>query len=184
MKKLLAITLFLVLLFSLAQAEETLPETVVQMTYIVQMPEVIRKGKYTGEVKNGVPNGYGVFVTANSEGVVWHYLGEWLNGEMSGQGGCYWDNGQSNVGSYEHSDMVCGELHTSTSYNVWVDYHLNEHGCYEAIEYRTDGTVLFDGCINADTENYHKGTVYTKDGKVFFSGEIGEGFDWSLIYVE
>ena len=171
-----------VLLFSFSVIAEA--ETVAQMTYIVKMPDVIREGTYTGEVQNGVPHGYGVFVTKNSSGVYWHYLGEWENGEMSGNGGQYWDNGQSHVGTFAANDIVCGYMHQSASENVWINYIPNEHGCYEAIEYRSDGSVLLECCVNAETGNYHKGTVYTKDGKVFFSGEIGEGFNWNLLYVE
>lgn len=174
--------LALLLLFSFSMVAEA--ETVAQMTYIVKLPDVIREGKYTGEVKNGIPHGYGVFVTQNSSGVYWHYLGEWLNGEMNGNGGKYWDSGQSYVGTYENNDMICGYKRQSTSQNVWIDYRTNEHGCYEAIEYRSDGSVLLECCIDAETGKYHMGTVYTKDGKVFFSGEIGEGFNWNLLYVE
>ena len=47
-----------------------------------------------------------------------------------------------------------------------------------------DNTVLFEGCVDPVTGRYHIGTVYTQNGKAFFSGEIGEGFDWNLIYVE
>lgn len=184
MKKLFAITLFFVFLFSFAIAEETKADAVVQMTYIVKMPDVIREGKYTGEVQNGIPHGYGVFVTQNSEGIEWHYIGDWKNGQMDGQGAQYWESGQCYVGTFEANDMVCGYEHSATSQNVWIDYRPNEHGCYEVIEYRTDDTVLFKGCVSAETGLYHKGTVYTKDEEVFFSGEIGEGFDWNLIYVE
>lgn len=184
MKKILAITLFFVLLLSFAIAEETQAKTVVQMTYIVKMPDVIREGKYSGETQNGIPHGYGVFVSANSEGEEWHYLGEWLDGEMSGKGACYWDGGQSQVGTWEHNDMVYGEVHSLPSYNVWMDSRPDENDCLKLTEYRADGTILFDGCVKADTGLYHEGTVYTKDGKVFFSGEIGEGFDWNYIYVD
>lgn len=182
MKKAFAFCLVLVLLVSCVLIAEA--ETVAQMTYIVKLPDVIREGKYTGEVQNGIPHGYGFFETTNSSGINWHYVGEWNNGNMTGQGGQYWDTGRCTVGTYVNGDLVCGYIHETASNNVWVDYRPNEHGCYEAIEYRTDGTILFDGCVNAETGLYHEGTVYTKDGKVFFSGTIGEGFDWNLLYVE
>ena len=184
MKKALVIALLFSFVCSTVFAEEAQKETVVQMTYLVKMPDVIREGKYSGETTNGIPNGFGVFVSANSEGEAWHYLGEWIDGEMSGEGGCYWDGGQSKVGTWEHNDMVCGETHTSPSDNVWVDYRPNDHGCYEAIEYREDGSVILECCVSLKTGEYHKGTFYTKTGDVFFSGEIGEGFNWNLLYIE
>lgn len=184
MKKIVLLSLALVLLFSfplIAQAEK---ETVSQMTYIAKLPDVIREGTYTGEVQNGVPHGYGVFVTQNSSGVQWHYIGEWINGSMTGSGGQYWDSGRCTVGTFENGDMVCGSIHEAPSQNVWIDYRPDENGCMKAVEYRADGSILFDGCITAETGLYHEGTVYTKDGKVLFSGKIGEGFNWNLLYVE
>ena len=66
---------------------------------------------------------------------------------------------------------------------AWINYEPNEHGHYEAKEYRDDGSIRCECCIDSDSGLYHKGTIYTKDGKVFFSGEFGEGFDWNLMYV-
>lgn len=184
MKKLLAIVLVFVSMFSYALADENTTETVVQMTYIVKLPDVIREGLYTGEVLNNLPHGYGVFTTTNANGISWHYLGEWVNGEMSGQGGQYWDHGQSTVGTFEKNNMICGEVHTTTSKNGWYDYTPNEKGLVHVKEYRTDGSIYFDGYIDAVTAQYVEGDVYTKDGKLFFSGKIGDGFNWNLIYVE
>lgn len=158
-------------------------ETVVKMTYMVKLPDVIREGEYTGETENGVPHGYGVFVAENSSGTKWHYLGEWENGEMCGEGGQYWDVGQSYVGTFANNDLACGEMHQSPSQNVWIDYTLDEDGCYNVKEYREDGTLRFDGCVSSSSGNYHKGTIYDRDGNIFLSGEIGEGFDWNKIYI-
>lgn len=184
MEKFVAFFVCLLLLFSVAVATEPETEMVVQMTYIAKMPDVIREGKYTGEVKDGVPHGFGIFETTNSAGVNWHYIGEWVNGNMTGQGGQYWDNGHCTVGTYENGTMISGHTYSSPSVHAWADYTPNDHGCISGIEYRSDGSVLFEGCINANTRQYHQGTVYTKDGKIFFSGELGEGFNWNLIYVD
>lgn len=184
MKKIVSFFVCLLLLFSVAFAAEPKTETVAQMTYIAKMPDVIREGKYTGEVKDGVPHGFGIFETTNSAGVNWHYIGEWVNGNMTGQGGQYWDNGQCTVGTYENGNMRCGHIWHSDGTHFWYDRTPNDHGCISCIAYRSDGSVLFDGCIGANTQQYHQGTVYTKDGKVFFSGELGEGFNWNLVYVD
>lgn len=174
--------LFLALL-SLAPASFA-AETVAQMTYIVKMPDVIREGKYTGEVENGVPHGYGVFVTQNSSGVSWHYVGQWENGAMSGQGGQYWDVGRSTVGTYANNDMISGMIRSNVSFSAWVDYSDVVDGCFRSIEYREDGSILFDGFIDKETSRYKKGTFYTKDGTVFFSGEMGEGFNLNQMYIK
>lgn len=184
MKNLVLVSLVLALLFSVAFSEENKTETVVQMTYILKMPDVIREGLYTGEVLNGVPHGYGVFTTVNSSGEPWHYLGQWENGVECGEGGCYWNFGQTQIGTYSNNAIVEGYTHTATTTNFWRSYTPNDHGCYDIIEYRTDGSVLFDGCMTVETGDYHIGTFYTKDNKVFLSGEIGEGFNWNLVYIE
>ena len=180
MKRFFILFLALISLSAVAFAAET----VAQMTYMVKMPDVIREGKYTGEVENGVPHGYGVFVTQNSAGVSWHYVGQWDNGVMSGQGGQYWDTGKSTVGTFENNSMASGEMHQNASFNVWVDYRDVVDGCFRGIEYREDGSIFFDGYLEKGTNKYKKGTFYTKEGKVFFSGEIGEGFNLNQMYLK
>lgn len=181
MKRILAIFL---ILFSFASFPAVIAESVTQMTYMVKMPDAIRDGLYTGEVDGDVPNGYGVFVAKNSSGASWHYIGQWVNGVMCGQGGQYWDNGKSAVGTFENNAMVSGEIRKNSSFNAWVDYSDMVDGCYKAIEYRVDGTVLFEGYIDPKAGSYKKGTFYTKDGEVFFSGDLGEGFNLNLIYIK
>jgi len=184
MKRMLVILLLLSLCLAPVAVAETNQETVAEMTYIVKMPDVIREGKYTGQVVNGVPHGYGVFVTANSSGVYWHYLGEWVDGKMTGQGGQYWDIGQCHTGTFENGAMQCGHVWQSDGVHFWYDRTPNEHGCYSLVEYRSDGSKYMECCVNPETTAYHIGTIYTKSGEVFFSGTIGEGFDWNLLYIE
>lgn len=82
---------------------------VANMPYTVTMTDVVRDGLYTGETLNGIPHGYGVFAAINTEGTPWHYLGQWVDGKMYGQGGCYWDVGQCYVGTYRNNAFVGGE---------------------------------------------------------------------------
>ena len=181
MKRILILFLVLVSVatFSVASAE-----SVTLMPYMVKMPDAIREGLYTGEVIGDVPNGYGVFVVKNSSGVSWHYIGHWENGDMSGEGGQYWDNGKSMVGTFANNAMVSGAIHKNASFNASVDYSNTVDGCYKAIEYRVDGSVLFDGYIDPKVATYKKGTFYTTDGEVFFSGDLGEGFNLNLMYIK
>ena len=71
------------------------------MDYVLELPDVIRKGTYSGETVNGIPNGFGVFETANSSGINWHYIGQWENEEIKGDGGMYWDNGREEIGIFK-----------------------------------------------------------------------------------
>ena len=185
MKKLLAILFALCIPFvAVAAADEGVPEMVVQMTYIVKMPDVIREGLYTGQIQNGVPHGYGLFETANSSGIKWHYVGTWTNGEMTGEGGQYWDVGQAQVGSFEQGALICGFLYQATSKNSWVDYRPDKDGQFKIRLFRTDGSMYFDGYANLKTGVCTEGVFYNKKGEVFFEGKIGEGFDWNYIYID
>lgn len=181
MKRILALLIVTLSLFSIAFAEEQQAETVVQMPYTVEMPDVTREGFYTGEVQNKTPHGYGLFVAQNSSGMQWHYVGEWFNGEMNGQGGCYWDFGQSQVGLYAANALVCGNIHTEPFNNRWIDYRPNEHGCYDTVEYFPEGGIMFKGCVYTNTGLYHKGTVFNSDGSVVYSGNM-KGVKPSLSY--
>ncbi len=169
MKKYLALLLVLPLLFSFARAQER--ENVVQMPYTVQLPDVTREGLYTGETLEGVPHGFGLFTAVNASGVPWHYSGEWENGEMNGQGGQYWDTGKSNVGLYESNAFVCGEEYSMEATRIWIDYRPNEHGHYPCKDYRSDGSLRFEGCITPDTRQYHRGTFYAPNGKTLYTGD-------------
>ena len=57
-------------------------------------------GTYTGEMLNGVPSGTGRFDSQNDRGDTWYYEGQFKNGRFDGQGGCYWSDGYSEVGTY------------------------------------------------------------------------------------
>ena len=185
MKKMLALLLVLCMaLPCMVSAEESTKEMVVQMTYIVKMPDVIREGLYTGEVQNGVPHGYGVFTATNDEGVNWHYLGYWVKGEMFGNGGHYWDDGTVWVGTFAKNDFTTGDMFSYPSAHVWADYRIKKDNCVKMKVYRTDGSIIIDGYADRDTVEFTEGTIYTNRGEVFFSGTFGKGFDWNLIYVD
>lgn len=107
MKKFVAgMIAFLVLLCSICLAESTPEETaaVVNMPYTLALATGEREGLYTGGVKDGLPEGFGVFVTHNSEGVEWHYIGNWENGQFSGEGAQYWENGMVMKGEYAKNE--------------------------------------------------------------------------------
>ena len=139
-------------------AEETDLEFVSKMDYVLELPDVIRKGAYSGKTVNGIPNGFGVFETTNSSGINWHYIGQWENGEIKGDGGMYWDNGREEIGIFKENNLLCGTIRDGTGNYAWINYEPNEHGHYEAKEYRDDGSIrcecCIDGQISADFWGY------------------------------
>ncbi len=103
MRKLVCSLIALLLIFSVALAE-----SVTQMNYELRLDEESRIGKYTGNIKNGKPDGYGIFVTTNPNGFSWHYIGDWQDGVMHGEGATYWEDGSLEIGSYENGHFVFG----------------------------------------------------------------------------
>lgn len=184
MKKIALFCTALVFLFSFAVVANAETDVVVQMTCIIRLPDVIREGKYTGEVQNGVPHGYGMFEAVNSAGVGWHYIGEWDNGNMTGQGGQYWNNGKVVVGTFENGSVIEADTYDSPSFHGWTDYRPNENGLLRGILYREDGSIAADLLFDPVNNVYVEGTIYQKNGDVFFSGRFGEGFDFNSIIIE
>lgn len=68
---------------------------------------VEKQGKFTGTLIDEKPSGEGKFVTQNSAGEEWYYEGQFTDGTITGQGGCYWtESGYQEVGTYENGLFV------------------------------------------------------------------------------
>lgn len=183
MKKLFLLLFCFVLFFCGTAVADSEQETVWAMPYTADMPDVMRTGKYTGQVANGIPHGYGLFVAVNSDGIRWHYLGEWVDGKMTGEGALYWDCGDSQVGTFENNEFRRGHIWYSNGTHIWIDTNPNEHGHASAIVYRNDGSKYYEYCADPATNETHIVTTYTKDGEIYFSGIIGEDFNLNLFLI-
>lgn len=97
--KLITIILVLCMVFSLCSCTKTVENE--KMTLDLNgIGE--RKGTYTGEIKDDIPNGSGKFITKNSSNVEWYYEGDWVNGQMEGEGMQVWEElGQKHEGLYK-----------------------------------------------------------------------------------
>lgn len=60
--------------------------------YLMHFPEFDKKGNYSGETKNGIPEGQGIFSAINKDNVKYEYTGEFKNGLYNGQGSQIWDD--------------------------------------------------------------------------------------------
>lgn len=109
-----------------------------------------RNGKYSGEMLNDLPQGFGKFESQNSEGTGWVYEGEWVSGQFHGEGYLYWpSNGQKYEGTYRDSDLIKGK-------------------CYirDTLTYKGDFTsYTFDGT----------GTFYNHKGEAVYTGPFTAG---------
>ena len=104
MKKAIALLLFVFLLFSFACAE-----SVTQWNYDLTIMEYTLSGLYTGEIRDGKPEGYGIFETSTPNGTACHYIGEWKDGLMQGSGAMYWNDGSLEIGEYDQGLFVTGK---------------------------------------------------------------------------
>ena len=57
-------------------------------------------GTYTGDMIDGLPDGYGVFVSRSEGEVGWTYSGDWKRGQKEGQGAVEWEDGEVHEGEY------------------------------------------------------------------------------------
>lgn len=109
------------------------------------------KARYEGSFENGIPNGEGTYY-ANGRVASWD--GQWVNGEMTGPGTFFFDNGD-----YYDGSLVQGK-------RVGAGKVCNKHG-----------VLLFERTYQNDIEN-GPGTEYFPDGsymKVEFSNGVMNG---------
>ena len=104
MKKTLSLMLLICLLFSCAFAEN-----VTQWDYELIIDTYTITGQYTGEIKDGKPEGFGVYETITPNGTPCHYIGEWKDGIMQGSGGMYWNDGSLEIGEYDKGIFIAGK---------------------------------------------------------------------------
>ncbi len=108
-------------------------------------------GNYTGETVEGLPDGYGIFTSADYENGGWMYEGDWVSGHMCGDGFTSWGSGYYQAG-------------------VYSDDYLNGQGS----EYWSD-TLYYEGFFTNGL--FHgQGTIYNIHGEIIYSGDWAYGF--------
>ena len=134
-----------------ASRESGVTESVTDETISLSFSFGSRTGTYTGDLVDGIPQGYGTFTTTNTDGYEWTYDGEWVDGHMSGNGSTTWEDGYYEIG-------------------VYVDDSMNGYGQKSYL-----GIVYFEGDIVNDVPE-GQGTLYNDHGEIVFSGEFSGGF--------
>lgn len=116
-----------------------------------------RTGYYTGELKDGLPNGIGKFTTKNPAGETWSYEGEFVNGQFEGKGKLSWEALEHEEGTYKNSA-------------------LNGKGKY----YNSSGKLIYKGDY-VDGIREGKGAYYNGD-EVTYKGTFKNGEPTSKSY--
>ena len=68
-------------------------------------------GLYTGDMVNGLPEGFGVLEISEEDGQnlrARHYIGLWREGLPSGEGAMYWENGDRETGIFRDGVLYNG----------------------------------------------------------------------------
>jgi len=125
-------------------------ETVTDQTMTLSFAFGDRTGSYTGQIVDGLPQGYGTFTTSNSEGTIWYYEGFWEAGHLYGDGTTVWEDGFSEGGWYE-DDFLNGE--------GWESWY---------------GILRYEGGY-VDGYYHGQGTYYNYHGEIVYSGTFYYG---------
>ena len=153
MKKLLLVLSILLCVTSVAFSE-----SVTQMQWTVKYANgTTRTGKYTGDITNGIPHGYGLFTSKNPNGDIWHYIGYWSNGIMHGAGLMVWESGQQQNGIFSNGEFKHG---TEVQEVVFPDYSFVDLPYYTAVEDAAKDEVFGNLKYIKQTHNYGFVNVY------------------------
>lgn len=85
-----------------AKSEEPQIETVEKQEITLNLAFGERTGTYTGEMKDGLPNGKGKFEAKNQLGTTWYYEGEFKDGHFNGEGKTIWEAGPTQSGNFQN----------------------------------------------------------------------------------
>ena len=119
-----------------------------------------RTGTYSGEMKDGVPDGEGTFKTTNKDGETWTYKGEFKNGHFEGEGETIWESGQKEIGTYKNDEIL--PMPAEEIKSLYTDSTPFKNHCAELIgsvfrvEKTEDGVAVQ---MWTDIENSNQNTV-------------------------
>lgn len=159
----------------------TQPPTTPAVTTPVEETKVTNKaytfgsatGNYTGDWKDGKPNGNGTFVCDN-----YTATGEWLDGNLNGQGQVTYASGTVHKGNFVNNKLNGANCHKE--YTRENGTKTTEDGTYN------NGNITSGKLVNTATDN----SVTTLDGNWGSDGYLSsgtkfyEGADGTLVFFE
>jgi len=140
---------FIVALVCFVSSFALAEEMVAGCEITLHLPYGDRTGIYTGEIKDGIPHGYGCFETQNLSGVTWIYAGYFVNGVFDGEGQTIWGTTRYEYGKYDDGLLAEGAVQN------------NEH--------------LYIGVFDNADELTGEGTIYNEFGDVSHVGTFEYG---------
>uniref|UniRef100_A0A6C0EBB4 MORN repeat-containing protein n=1 Tax=viral metagenome TaxID=1070528 RepID=A0A6C0EBB4_9ZZZZ len=124
------------------------------------------EGNYKGKLKNGIPDGQGIYMYENGD----TYEGKFKNGKKHGYGKLYEYNGCKYFGNWENDipngkgEYYChnGEMLKGKFVNGLL-FGYGKH-------YAADGKILYEGNFNRNLYQGY-GIAYYTNGKKFYKGQ-------------
>ena len=117
-------------------------------------------GKYVGEFKNFLPNGFGTFLWKNGD----KYYGEWKNGKSHGNGTKTWTDGRKYSGQFKNDKLDGEGTFFYPDGKKYVGDFLNGKRHGEGVFSYSDGTAYIGKFIAGKEEG--EGECVAKDGSV------------------
>lgn len=188
-------------------------QTVVDQEITLDFAFGQRTGLYTGQVKDGLPDGQGEFIRIGETDNLWTYTGTWAGGHFDGPGITEWTTGWKEQGIYENDYLIQGE----ESYQGSIVYQgAFQDGMYHGSGrfYDLTGELIYEGIFDYDylnenaEERYNRADCYAPmcesltpemyndclnnpdayiGRKVYMSGDVGYVWhdeDWSPAYAD
>ena len=141
-------------------------------------PNWVKGTIYEGEFNNGMANGYGILTLPDRRE---HYIGDWKNHKMHGQGEYTWANGSKYIGEWKNGKMNgygnlsfeegSLEIDNSTIYRSGEKYI----GNWKDNKMHGQGTFIWDN-RSKYTGNFKNNKIEGKGKKYFIDGRVYEGF--------
>lgn len=138
-----------------------------------------RTGVYSGGLKNGVPDGVGMFTTSNDDGQNWKYIGEWEDGHFNGIGTTIFDIGQVSVATYVNDYMNGKGLMVQSDSTIYTGEFKN--GLRDGIGtlYWANG-IKYEGTF-ADNYINGTGTIYYLASGAYIEGTFTENIETGFV---
>lgn len=139
--------------------------------------KIEKTGIYSGEVdKNGIPNGTGLFKSANSQGLEWTYEGEFSAGVPNGKGVTNFANGYKQEGTYKAGNLNGKGKETQNGKTTYEgDYKDGVRNGQGKLYNVNTGNVVYEGTFLNGAPN-GAGKLYNDDSTVRHEGNFLYGF--------
>lgn len=151
----LLLALMCILLFASGANAENIgtAESVTRTPYTADWGGEEIAGLYTGDMVNGLPEGFGVLEIGEDNGqnpCACHYIGLWQEGLPSGEGAMYWENGDRETGIFRDGVLYNGTRVKGGRETAVVN---GEEGTAAADAFDSAGSAAYIG--NRNTKKFH-----------------------------